>query len=77
MMPSYEKLAAYVLAHGLDQGQVSWEHYISDPGDTNPQDMVTHIYIMLEKPQSDLPGAVDQRLGFICTAYQRELQLNC
>jgi effector-binding domain-containing protein len=47
MMPTYEKLAAYLLAHGLDQGKVSWEHYITDPGTTSTQDMITHIYIML------------------------------
>lgn len=48
MMPTYEKLAAYMSAHGLSQGKVSWEHYISDPGKTAQQDMITHIYIMLE-----------------------------
>lgn len=47
LMPSYEKLAAYMSAHGLSQGTVSWEHYISDPGNTAQQDMVTYIYIML------------------------------
>jgi effector-binding domain-containing protein len=48
MMPTYEKLAAYMSAHGLDPGRVSWEHYISDPATTPPQDMVTYVYIMLE-----------------------------
>lgn len=48
MMPTYEKLAAYMSAHGLNQGALSWEHYISDPGDTAEQDMITHIYIMLD-----------------------------
>lgn len=47
MIPTYEKLAAYMSAHGLSQGQVSWEHYISDPGTTAPQDMITRVYIML------------------------------
>jgi effector-binding domain-containing protein len=47
MMPTYEKLAAYMSAHGLNQGTVSWEHYISDPQTTAQQDMITHIYIML------------------------------
>jgi len=55
MMPTYEKLAAYLSAHGLDQGEVSWEHYISDPGSTAPGDMITHIYIMLS--ESDQEGA--------------------
>lgn len=48
MMPTYAKLAAYMSAHGLKQGQVSWEHYISDPGTTAPADMITFVYIMLE-----------------------------
>ncbi len=48
MMPTYEKLAAYMSAHGLSPGEVSWEHYVSDPAHTAQQDMVTHIYIMLE-----------------------------
>ena len=48
MMPSYEKLAAFMSAHGLSQGKVSWEHYITDPATTAKQDMLTHIYIMLD-----------------------------
>ncbi len=52
MMPTYEKLAAYMSAHGLSEGTVSWEHYISDPGNTTRQDMITHIYIMLEARDS-------------------------
>ena len=47
MMPTYEKLAAYMSAHGLSQGTVSWEHYISDPANLERQDMITHVYIML------------------------------
>ncbi len=48
MMPTYEKMAAYISAHGLKQGIVSWEHYITDPANTAEQDMITHVYIMLE-----------------------------
>ena len=49
MMPSYEKMTAYMSAHGLSHGGVSWEHYISDPGTTATEDLVTHIYIMLDE----------------------------
>ena len=49
LMPVYEKLTAYMSAHGLSQGRVSWEHYISDPGNTAPQDMITYIYVMLDQ----------------------------
>ena len=52
MMPTYSKLAAYISAHGLRQSEVSWEHYVSDPGSTAPEDMITHVYIMLENPDS-------------------------
>ena len=54
MMPTYEKLQAYMSAHGLSQGKVSWEHYISDPGISTEQDMITHIYIMLDPQDSTL-----------------------
>ena len=52
MMPTYEKLAAYLSAHGLKQGRVSWEHYISDPETTQLADRVTLVYIMLDTPGS-------------------------
>ena len=48
MMPTYTKLSAYISAHGLQQGQLSWEHYISNPEATETMDTVTHVYIMLE-----------------------------
>lgn len=48
MMPTYTKLSAYISAHGLQQGQVSWEHYVTDPGATDATDIITHVYIMLE-----------------------------
>jgi effector-binding domain-containing protein len=47
MIPTYEKLEAYMSAHGLRQGEVSWEHYVSDPGATAQSEMITHVYIML------------------------------
>ena len=50
MMPTYSKLAAYMSAHGLSHGQVSWEHYVTDPGMTAKADMITYVYIMLEDP---------------------------
>jgi len=48
MAPSYEKLSAWLAAHGLPEGRISWEQYISDPGDTADSDLVTHIYYLLE-----------------------------
>lgn len=48
MMPTYEKLSAYMRAHGLEEGSVSWEQYISDPGQTAADELITHIYFMIE-----------------------------
>lgn len=44
MGPSYEKLAAWMAAHGLGEGRISWEQYISDPGETPEDELVTHIF---------------------------------
>ena len=52
MMPTYTKLSAYISAHGLRQGEVSWEHYITDPGGTETTEIITHVYIMLANPTS-------------------------
>jgi effector-binding domain-containing protein len=49
MTPSYEKLAAYMAAHGLREGSVSWEYYISDPLQTPDEDLITHIYFQIAK----------------------------
>jgi effector-binding domain-containing protein len=46
MSPSYEKLAAYMAATGLEEGRVSWEHYISDPAQTPAGEIITHIYFL-------------------------------
>lgn len=56
MMPTYEKMAAYISAHGLSHGGVSWEHYITDPANTATEDMITHIYIMLDQSGLNSPG---------------------
>jgi effector-binding domain-containing protein len=47
MSPTYEKLAAYMAVHGLKEGRVSWEQYISDPGQTPVDELVTHIYFSI------------------------------
>jgi effector-binding domain-containing protein len=39
-------------AHGLVEGRVSWEHYISDPNSTAPAELVTHIYFLVEGGES-------------------------
>lgn len=53
MAPSYGKLASYMAAHGLREGRVSWEHYISNPGETAPADIITHIYFLIGDDQQE------------------------
>jgi effector-binding domain-containing protein len=47
MMPTYEKISAYMGARGLEDVGVSWEQYISDPGNTGTDELITHIYFLL------------------------------
>jgi len=47
MTPTYEKLAAYMAAHGLGEGPVSWEHYLSNLADTPSDELITHIYFQI------------------------------
>ena len=53
MALSYDKLAAYMAAHGLREGHVSWEHYISDPGETPQEELITHIYFAIESDRGN------------------------
>lgn len=48
MMPTYEKISAYMGAHGIEDEGVSWEQYISDPGNTRTEELITHIYFLLK-----------------------------
>lgn len=53
-MPAvYERLAAFMAVHGLREGRVSWEHYISNPGETPADEVITHIYFLVD----DMPPA--------------------
>lgn len=56
MPASYEKLAAFMAVHGLNEGRVSWEQYISDPGETPRDELITHIYFLVD----DSTGATVQ-----------------
>ncbi|MFT5140936.1 MAG: effector-binding domain-containing protein [Lysobacterales bacterium] len=49
MLPAYEELASFMVANGLKEGPISWEHYISDPGDTLEAEIITHIYFLIEE----------------------------
>jgi len=49
MMPTYEKISAYMGAYGLEDAGISWEQYISDPGATPTEELITHIYFLLRR----------------------------
>ena len=44
---TYGQLAAWMAAHGLEEGPVTWEEYVSDPAGTPPDKLVTYIYALL------------------------------
>ena len=44
---SYSMASAWIAAHGYREEPVSWEHYLSDPGATPPDDLLTHIYLRI------------------------------
>lgn len=48
---TYDGLSAWLSAHGLSEGAVSWERYVSDPRATDAGQQVTEVYVLLgEKP---------------------------
>lgn len=49
MLSAYEELASYMAANGLREGPLSWEHYISDPGSTPEDEIITHIYFLIRQ----------------------------
>ena len=42
---THEKVAAFVAASGLEQNGDPWQEYITDPGTTTPDKLITHVYI--------------------------------
>jgi effector-binding domain-containing protein len=49
MLSAYAELASYMAANGLSEGPMSWEHYISDPGSTPAEEIITHIYFLIQQ----------------------------
>mgnify|MGYP000025302875 CR=1 FL=1 len=43
----YGKIAAWLAVHGLREGGVTWEQYLSDPLVTPPEERETWIYVLL------------------------------
>lgn len=48
MGTTYSKLKAYAAAYGLELSEPAWEQYVSDPGDTPEEELITHIYYPLK-----------------------------
>jgi effector-binding domain-containing protein len=44
MEPTYMKLMAFKAVAGYEDNGNSWEHYVTDPGNTPEADLVTHVY---------------------------------
>jgi effector-binding domain-containing protein len=45
MPASYDKLQAYLAAHGYETAGPPWDEYVTDPGSTPEPDLVTHIFM--------------------------------
>ena len=45
MDATYEKLMAYVAAHGYETAAPPWDEYVSDPGDTPEPELLTFIFM--------------------------------
>jgi effector-binding domain-containing protein len=48
MAASYERLDAYTKENGLKEKAVTWEEYVSDPGETAEADLLTNVYVAVE-----------------------------
>lgn len=44
MEPTYQQLIAYKTLVGYEDNGNSWEHYITDPGNTPEAELLTHVY---------------------------------
>jgi effector-binding domain-containing protein len=44
---AYDAITAYMKAHNLKPGALSWEEYVSDPGDTPPDKLITNVYYQI------------------------------
>ena len=48
---TYERLAAWLAAHGLEEGAASWEQYVSDPRQVSAEELLTEVYVLVEEPR--------------------------
>ena len=48
MAPSYERIHAYTKANNLKEKPDAWEEYVSDPTETEDEELLTNIYVAIE-----------------------------
>lgn len=42
---NWSKVRAWVAAHGYEEAGLTWEEYVSDPGSTPEEELITHLYL--------------------------------
>jgi GyrI-like small molecule binding domain len=47
MKSAYDAIIAYMKANNLKPGALSWEEYVSDPGNTPPDKLITNVYYQI------------------------------
>ncbi len=45
---SWDKVMAWTAAHGYEQAGLPWEEYVSDPGDTPEEELITHLHLTVK-----------------------------
>ncbi len=46
---TYNKVGAYIAVQRLEHNGVTFEQYVSDPGETAEGDLITHVYFMISE----------------------------
>lgn len=62
MSETIQKVSAFIAVQRLVHSGVTWEHYISDPGATPENELITHVYFMLEPMGLEQSGLEQTRL---------------
>ena len=50
MHSAYDAIEAFIKANNLKPGGVSWEEYVSDPGSTAQDALITNVYFQIAAP---------------------------
>lgn len=45
---AWDRVRAWVAAHGFEEAGPQWEEYVSDPGETPEEELITHLYRPVE-----------------------------